>query len=89
MKSKKESKGLSIEECIKRADELISKNGVCLLLWDVKGSRNFEDVNGLSIQLFKMMEDLNKKFSEYFPKNTLATMTREEVGFWGPLGDGS
>jgi len=89
MKSKKESKGLSIEECIKRADELISKNGVCLLLWDVKGSRNFEDVNGLSIQLFKMMEDLNKKFSEYFPKNTLATRVREEKGFWGPLGDGA
>jgi len=89
MKSKKESKGLSIDECVKRADELISKNGVCLLLWDVKGSSKFEDRNKLQIDLFAMMKDLNKKFSEYFPKNTLATMIREEIGFWGPLGDGS
>ena len=36
-----------------------------------------------------MMEDLNAKFSEYFPENSLATYTRREKGFEFLLGDGS
>jgi hypothetical protein len=85
----RKSKGLSVEDCVNEAEKLISKNGICLLLFDVKKSRNFEDVNGLSIQLFKMMKDINKKFYDYFPKNSLATLTRVEKGFEGLLGDGS
>lgn len=89
MKSKKKSKGLSVEDCVSKAEKLISEQGACLLLWDVIGSSNYEDRNKLSKDLFVMMKDFNKKFSKYFPKNSLATLTREEIGFECLLGDGA
>ena len=85
----KKIKGLSIENCVNKAEKLISEYGICLLLFDVKGSSNFKDSNRLIKQLFEMMKDLNTKFSDYLPKNKLATLTREERGFECLLGDGS
>jgi len=80
-------KGMSVDECVEAAHELIAKKGKCLLLFDVKNSRN------ASTELMKrvkfMMEDLNQRFDRYFPEHTLAAYKRKEKGFMIQLGDGS
>jgi len=87
--SSKLNKGLSIEECVDKAREYITDQGICLLLFDVKGSRKVKDQNNLQNRLEIMMQDLNSKFSDYFPENSLAAPTRIEKGFQVLLGDGS
>ena len=82
-------KGMSIEDCISRAEKIISKHGICLLLFDVVGSRNYNDRNALQIELKKFMHSINKKFSIYLPKNNLATLSKDEKGFQYLLGDSS
>ena len=57
----KHKKGLTIEECVRRAKKFIDSQGVCLLLYDIKGSRNFE-VNKFIQKRREMQESLNNKF---------------------------
>ena len=84
-------KGITIDECVKKAQDLIDKNGICLFLFDVKGSKKYstEDRQKLQIELINLIKDMNIEFDDYFPKNNLATVTREEKGFYLLLGDGS
>lgn len=84
----KKVKGLSIEECVKRAEKFINKNGMCLFLLDVKGSKKFSNRQELQNRLKIIVQKLNEKFDEYFPENTLAVSFREEKGFGNILGDG-
>ena len=78
----KHKKGLTIDECVKRAEKFIASQGICLLLYDIKGSRkmyNRENIKGslnLTAEEFAqkieyMKEILNTKFSEYMPENNL------------------
>lgn len=82
-------KGISVEACIKRADEFIKKNGLCLFLMDLKGSKQFSNRQELNTQLGLLIQDLNTEFDEYFPENNLATSTRTEKGFPFLFGDGA
>lgn len=87
----KTKKGISVEECIKKADSLIKKNGACLFLFDVKGSKKYsnEDRQKLQYLLKDIFTEMNIEFDKYFPQNNLAVETRKEKGFYGLLGDGS
>lgn len=91
--SSKLNKGLSIEECVDKAREYITDQGICLLLFDVKGSRKVKDRNNLQNRLKIMIQDLNFRFSDYFPENSLASpilgASTNEKGFQVLLGDGS
>ncbi len=82
-------KGSSIEDCVKEAEKIISKYGICLLLFDVKNSKGFDNGQRLQKQLESMIKDLNEKFSKYFPETDIATYVRKERGFMVLLGDGS
>jgi|SaaInlStandDraft_4_1057021.scaffolds.fasta_scaffold38759_3 hypothetical protein len=83
------NKGMSLDECIENATKLISKNDICLLLFDVIDSRNFDDRAKLQLDLFDMLNDLNGKFGEYFPEHNIVVYTRVERGFECLLGDSS
>ena len=82
-------KGLTIGECTAKAETYISKNGVCLFLFDVKGSKQSPNREELQEQLFCLTNELNIEFDRYFPENNLATISRQEKGFYSLLGDGS
>jgi len=82
-------KGLTIDECVEKAEEIISQQGQCLLLFDVKGSRKVPDRNKLTLDLIEMIKDISTQFDEYFPENTLAVYGRQEKGFMHLLGDAS
>lgn len=82
-------KGISVSKCVDKAQKYIKDNGVCLFLFDVKGSKQYEDRQLLQSKLKDLISDMNIEFDQYFPKNNLATETREEKGFYGLLGDGS
>ncbi len=69
---KKKAKGLPIDECVRRASRYISEQGMCLLLFDVKGSRNFPESYCMEKKLEEMADDINCKFSGYLPENSLA-----------------
>jgi len=77
----KPRKGLTVEECVKKARKYIKKYEMCLLWFDVVRSRDFPDATKLVYRLKAMMKDLNYKFSDYLPKNNLAVMIRTEKGF--------
>ncbi len=74
-------KGLTAEECVKKARKYIEKYGICLLVFDVVGSRYSLDPNQLTKELKLMMQSLNRKFYRYFPKNDLAVRSQFEKGF--------
>lgn len=67
-KKEKKKKGLTVDECVKKAREYISKNRMCLLVFDVRGSRKFLDQRRLNKVLLPMIEDINDKFSRYLPR---------------------
>jgi hypothetical protein len=83
----KPRKGLTVEECIKKARKYIKKYGVCLLWFDVVRSRDFPDATKLVQRLKAAMKSLNYKFGKHFPKNNLAVMFRAEKGFQVLHGD--
>jgi len=83
----KPRKGLTVEECVKKARKYIKKYGTCLLWFDVVRSRDFSDTTKLVMRLKVMMQDLNHKFGKYFPKNNLAVIFRTEKGFQVLHGD--
>lgn len=76
-------KGLSVEECVRRAEGLIEQNGMCLLLLDMKDSRTrFPDTIVCREKLTEIVTDLNHYFAEYLPPNSLASLSyRDENGF--------
>lgn len=84
---KKKKKGLTVSECVKKARKYIKEYGICLLWFDVRGSRRL-DLRQLRRRLEAMIKDLNSKFADYFPENDLAVINRSEKGFPGIiLGD--
>ena len=85
----KKEKGISIEQCISKAENYIKENGMCLFLFDVKNSRNYPNRQELQEKLNKIIYNLNYEFDQYFPENNLATHIRTEKGFYSLLGDGS
>lgn len=82
-------KGMSVDKCVEKAQGLIKKNGVCLLLFDVENSGKVKNRRRLNEILERMMADLNYKFYDYMPKHELATYQRREKGFQILLGDAS
>ena len=82
----KPKKGLTIEECVKKAEKFIESQGVCLLLYDIKGSRNFE-INEFIQKRAEIQESLNNKFSKYMPKNDLDFRGIFKKGFQLQRGD--
>jgi hypothetical protein len=82
-------KVMEIKRYIKKADKIISEQGLCLLLFDVMESKNFKNSYKLQEKLKYMCQDFNQKFKTYFPKNNLGALKREERGFQSLLGDSS
>ena len=83
----KPRKGLTTDECVKKARNYIKKYGQCLLWFDVVRSRDFPDATRLVQRLKAMMKGLNYKFGKHFPKNHLAVIFRTEKGFQILFGD--
>jgi hypothetical protein len=81
-------KGMSVEKCVEKAEKVIAKHGVCLLLYDVKGSKKYEDLYKLIKRLEYMQNDLNEKYKEYFVEHDLWIPGRKEKGFLPYHGDG-
>lgn len=74
--------GLSIEECVRRAEKFIELRGMCLLLLDMKESRTIvPEYKGRRDKLTEIVTDLNQSFADYFPQNDLAVLSRIESGF--------
>lgn len=82
-------KEISIEKCIEKSQRIIDKNGICLFLMDVAGSKRFTDRQELQNRLLSLTHELNNEFDQYFPENKLATCTRTEKGFSFFIGDGT
>lgn len=85
----KPKKGLTINGCVRRARKYIAEFGMCLLWFDVQGSRNFPNGFRLHERLTTMMQDLNRKFGKHFPRNNLSVIVRFEKGFQLLHGDSS
>lgn len=82
-------KGVSIDECVKKADKYIKSNGSCLFLFDVKNSKKHPNRQQLQEQLIELMATLNSEFEQYLPKNNLMVSVKDEKGFSNLLGDAS
>lgn len=80
-------KGLSIEACVKKADELIAAQGVCLFLLDIINSRQHPDRVHMRQRLIQLADELNERFVEHLPENNLAHIQRHEAGFVYFFGD--
>lgn len=87
--NEKPKKSITLDECIKKADEYIKSSGSCLFLFDVKDSKKYPNRQELQDQLKTLTTELNSEFNEYFPENDLMVKNRLEKGFAGLLGDGS
>lgn len=85
----KNDKGSSVEDCLTKANEFISKNGLCLFLFDVKGSKKYKNHQMFQEELLSLITSLNLEFEQYFPENNLMVATRTEQGFSHLFGDGS
>ena len=85
----KPQKGITIDECIKKADKYIKSYGSCLLLFDVKDSKKYPNRRELRDQLISLTTELNFEFKDYFPENDWAVKCRMEKGFTYLYGDGS
>lgn len=89
-KKEKKKKGLTVDECVKKAREYISKNRMCLLVFDVKGSRKFPNKQTLINVLLMMIKDINSRFNRYFPKvGPFGNKTGFRAGFRDLFGDSS
>lgn len=82
-------KGVDIKCCIEKANEYISKNGICLFLFDVVNSKDYVDRQNLQTRLENLITELNNDFAEFFPENNIANLVRQEKGFPFIFGDGS
>ena len=88
--SPKKEKGISIEQCVLKAEKYIKEKGECLFLFDVKGSKKYPTPERQELQekLFQIIHELNNNFGQYFPENNLRTLVYKDIG---PqlIGDGS
>jgi hypothetical protein len=82
-------KGVSVDECIKKADKYISTNGSCLFLFDIKDSKKHPNRQQLQEDLLNLMTSLNSEFEQFLPENNLMVSVRTEKGFSNLLGDAS
>lgn len=82
-------KGMTPELCYERAVEIISKNGVCLLLMDLVGSSKMEERFRSDVfdRYSDLLTRLNEEFEDYLPANKLVNGSREDKGFVFALGD--
>lgn len=78
-------KGISIEECIEKANKYIEKNGTCLFVMDLKNSTSSTNA---SERLNQLIADLNSMFEENMPENDLRAKSVYHKGFVRVLGDG-
>jgi len=67
----RKKRSMRVGNCVAKARKYIDEQGMCLLLFDVEGSRNFPDRDELQTKLHAMVRDLNSKFRDYFPENSL------------------
>lgn len=82
-------KGVSVEECVKKANKFIKNSGSCLFLFDVKNSKKHPNRQLLQEQLTQLITNLNSEFEQYLPENNLMVSIRSEKGFSYLFGDGS
>jgi hypothetical protein len=82
-------KGLSLEECARRAEKYIAERGLCLIIMDVKnsGAYSSEEWPGFSDRLNAMMQDINHKFAEYLPRHDKYNSVKRIKGFVREFGD--
>ncbi len=74
-------KGIPIEHCISKARDLITKQGIYLLLLDTKDSAKSPDRKKLQIQLIQIKDSLNQRFAKYLSKNSLEVLCETHQGF--------
>ena len=72
-------KGLSIDECVRRAHAILKEQPAYLLLYDVDGSRHYKE--GINGHLHALNEDLNKAFAAYLPSSDLRVHGEFDQGF--------
>jgi len=86
----KPKKGVTVDECIKKANKFIKSSGSCLFLFDVKDSRiKYPNRQEFLNQLVDLTTGLNSEFEQYLPENNLMVSTRREKGFNHLYGDAS
>jgi len=85
----KNEKGVSVEECVRKADKFIKTNGSCLFLFDIKDSKKHPNRQQLQDDLIGLMTSLNSEFEQFLPENNLMVSVRTEKGFSNLLGDAS
>ncbi len=81
----------TIDDIVDIAEDMIARNGICLLLFDVIGSQRLSSERRYLLQkeLHYMMEDLNSRFDSYMSEHDIAVYGRKEKGFTHLIGDGS
>jgi hypothetical protein len=82
---------LPVDGCVQKAEELIKKNGVCLFLFDMRGSRDYpnEKRRELQVQFIDLRDELQTKFGEYFPRHNLSGWLLGETQGVQIIGDGA
>lgn len=82
------NEGMTVEQCMQKAEALIEQNGACLLVMDIISSREHYGDQSFYDEFFKFINELNDMFDEYLPENNLTSISRYEKGFRAILGDG-
>ena len=82
-------KGSTLEKCVEKAEKYIDEKGICLLLFDVKNSKKYsrDRYKEMFDTMKLLMEDINKKFSDYLPLNSLRIYDANDIGFVMVKGD--
>jgi hypothetical protein len=83
----RKKRSMRVGNCVAKARKYIDEQGMCLLLFDVKGFKKLPDE--LKDKLPAMANDLNSRFRDYFPENSLLGIPgRIDKGFKLIGGDG-
>ncbi len=80
-------KGISKEQAIKKARQILETQDSYLLLLDVQNSSKHPDRIELQNQLRRIKDNLNKKFPHYLPENSLEVLCETHKGFRIVCGD--
>lgn len=80
---------LTLEQCRLKATELIAEHGVCLFIVDLVHSTELSGATrDRTYELFAQFQRrANELFIGSMPRNSLASLDREEQGFTPGLGD--
>jgi hypothetical protein len=64
-------KGSSLEQCVEKSEKYIKKTGVCVLVYDLKGSSNYssEKWHHMLSRLNILRNDLNNTFKDRIPND--------------------